>query len=139
MNLQLPIKIGVLSSTFFLLESPKWSGPRGPQGPQFGPLHFKGPGGPRGPRVNFSLCVCPKALRGCSVNVPIFVSPKDLKVLYVWIQRPARPQSFPFILSIYCIFLIQRALGTRRSQRIYSEVSMAQRAPGARRSPRNCS
>ena len=57
---------------FFLLESPKWSGPRGPQGPEFGPLHFKGPKGPGGPRVTFSLFVIPKAPRGCSINCPIF-------------------------------------------------------------------
>ena len=62
---------------FLKLESPKWSGPRGPE---FGPLHFKGP---RGPRENFSLFVSPKAPRGPSSNFPLFVSLRGIS--YVWI------------------------------------------------------
>ena len=52
---------------FFLLESPEWSGPRGPEGPEFRPLQFKGPKGPEG-------------LRGLSLNFPLFVGPKGLKL-----------------------------------------------------------
>ena len=126
-------------STFFLLESPKWSGPRGPQGPEFGPLYFKGPKGPegpRGPRVNFSLFLSPKAPRRLSINFLIFVSPKDLKLC---LDSKARKTSVsPYILLIFCIFLIQETLGPKVPKNLF-RVDRAQRTSAARKSPRICS